>query len=183
MGVSVDSAFSHANWGAKDCGGTSFPLLADFHPKGAMADSFGHYLADAGITDRATVIIDKSGTIRFSESVTPGGERKIDELAAECEKINAEQPAGSLPSGSSVDGATLFVKSSCGASRKALLAIDNLKLGGGITVANVSDDASAKSKLVELGGKDQAPCLILDGKPIYEASEIASTLANRVAPV
>ena len=29
-------------------GGISFPLLADFHPKGAMAESFGLYLAGSG---------------------------------------------------------------------------------------------------------------------------------------
>ena len=49
LGVSIDSIHSHANW-AHDVGGVSFPLLADFHPKGALAQSFGHYLADAGIT-------------------------------------------------------------------------------------------------------------------------------------
>ena len=60
MGVSIDSRFSHDNW-AKSCGGISFPLLQDFHPKGDMAKKYGVYLDDNGITDRATVIIDKQG--------------------------------------------------------------------------------------------------------------------------
>ena len=74
LGISVDSVYSHANW-ARDLGGVSFPLLSDFEPKGAVAASFGHYLAEPGITDRATVIIDKEGVVRYSVSVTPSGSK------------------------------------------------------------------------------------------------------------
>ena len=87
LGVSVDSIYSHENWG-NSLGGVSFPLLADFHPKGAMAEKYGAYLSDKGITDRATVIIDKQGVIRYSVSVTPGGERNPKDLLGECQKIN-----------------------------------------------------------------------------------------------
>ena len=59
LGISVDSIFCHANW-AGSIGGITFPLLADFHPKGAVADSYGLYLDPLGITDRATVIVDSS---------------------------------------------------------------------------------------------------------------------------
>lgn len=69
MGVSIDSRFCHDNW-AKSCGGISFPLLQDFHPKGEMAKKYGVYLEDKGITDRATVIIDKQGVVRYANSVT-----------------------------------------------------------------------------------------------------------------
>lgn len=89
LGVSVDSNYSHENW-ANSLGGVSFPLLADFHPKGAMAEKYGVYLADKGITDRATVIIDKQGTIRYAVSVTPAGERNPKDLLAECQKVHKE---------------------------------------------------------------------------------------------
>jgi len=49
LGISVDSIFCHAGW-AQSLGGISFPLLADFNPKGAVAESYGLYLKDAGIT-------------------------------------------------------------------------------------------------------------------------------------
>lgn len=87
MGVSVDSRFSHDNW-AKSCGGVSFPLLQDFHPKGATAEKYGAFLSDKGITDRATVIIDKQGVVRYAASVTPAGERNPKDLLAECQKVN-----------------------------------------------------------------------------------------------
>jgi alkyl hydroperoxide reductase subunit AhpC len=87
MGVSVDSRFSYDNW-AKSCGGVSFPLLRDFHPKGDMAKKYGVYIEDKGITDRATVIIDKQGIVRYAKSVTPAGERHPKELLSEAQKIN-----------------------------------------------------------------------------------------------
>ena len=62
--------------------------MADFHPKGAVAEKHGVYLADKGITDRATVIIDKQGVVRYAVSVTPDGERNPKDLLAECQKVN-----------------------------------------------------------------------------------------------
>ena len=53
-----------------------------------MAKKYGVYLEDKGITDRATVIIDKQGAVRYAVSVTPAGERNPKDLLAECQKIN-----------------------------------------------------------------------------------------------
>src|SRR6266853_4651434 len=51
LGVSVDSAWSHKAYAEKM--GIKYSLLADFNPRGAMADKFGVYLADKGITGRS----------------------------------------------------------------------------------------------------------------------------------
>jgi len=40
-------------------------LLADFQPRGAVAEKFGVYLADKGITGRAIAIVDKTGKIAW----------------------------------------------------------------------------------------------------------------------
>jgi len=93
LGVSVDSRFSHAAW-ADSLGGVTFPLLADFHPKGEVSKAFGVWLDDKGISDRATVIIDKDGVVRYSASVTPAGKRDLAELAGECEKVDAAHGGG-----------------------------------------------------------------------------------------
>jgi len=53
-----------------------------------MAKKYGVYLEDKGITDRATVIIDKQGIVRYAKSVTPAGERNPKELLAEAQKVN-----------------------------------------------------------------------------------------------
>ena len=86
MGVSVDSKHSHKNW-ADSLGGVSYPLLQDFHPKGAMAISYGNYLEKKGQIARSTVIVDKQRIVRFS--ALADGERIIGELLAECKKINS----------------------------------------------------------------------------------------------
>ena len=88
LGVSTDSRFSLENW-ADSLGGISFPLVADFHPKGAVAASYGLFREDKGITKRSTVIVDKQGIVRYAQLVEPGGIRKAQDLLAECQKVNA----------------------------------------------------------------------------------------------
>jgi peroxiredoxin len=63
LGISVDSAWAHAAF-AKQLR-LQYPLLADFQPRGAVAEKYGLYLADKGITARATVIVDKAGKVAW----------------------------------------------------------------------------------------------------------------------
>jgi peroxiredoxin len=63
LGLSVDSAWSHKAYAEKM--GIQYPLLADFQPRGAVADKFGMFLADKGITGRAIAIINKGGKIAW----------------------------------------------------------------------------------------------------------------------
>jgi len=63
LGLSVDSVWSHKAYAEKM--GITYPLLADFNPRGAVADKFGMYLADKGITGRAIAIIDKGGKVAW----------------------------------------------------------------------------------------------------------------------
>jgi len=59
LGVSVDSVWSHKAFAEKM--GIKYSLLADFHPRGAMSEKYGVYLADKGITGRAIAIVNKAG--------------------------------------------------------------------------------------------------------------------------
>ena len=183
LGVSIDSIYSHANWG-RDLGGVSFPLLADFNPKGGVAESLGLYLSEPGITDRATVIIDKDGIVRHASSVTPSGERQPAELAALCEGIDREFGAGlagfPTPPGLPPD-VQLYVKNNCGASRAALLARENLHLRETLPVKNVTEDAAARKELVKSAGKDQAPALIHGGGTIQDSQEIIGFLVSQTS--
>jgi peroxiredoxin len=63
LGVSVDSHHSHREF--KKSLGMKYPLLADFHPKGATAEKYGLYKADLGFTARATVVVDKNGKVAW----------------------------------------------------------------------------------------------------------------------
>jgi hypothetical protein len=185
LGVSVDSVYCHANWAAS-LGGISFPLLADFQPKGELARSLGLYLDGPGITDRATVIIDSGGVVRHASSVGPGGRRDIGELAAECEKVDRESssPVEDFDEPEGVpEGAVLYVKSRCGFSRAAELARSNLHLGERVALKNVSQDAAARSELETVTGSDQAPCLVVGGEATQESQEIIGRIVGAAAPI
>jgi alkyl hydroperoxide reductase subunit AhpC len=65
LGISVDSTPSHVAF-AKSVGGiTTYPLLADFHPKGEVSKKYGVWKEDKGISERANVIVDKQGIVRY----------------------------------------------------------------------------------------------------------------------
>lgn len=63
LGISVDSVWSHKAFADKMH--IQYPLLADFQPRGAVADKFGVYLADKGITGRAITIVDRQGKVAW----------------------------------------------------------------------------------------------------------------------
>ena len=63
LGLSVDSVWSHKAFAEKM--GIQYPLLADFQPRGAVAEKFGVYLPDKGITGRAIAIVDRTGKIAW----------------------------------------------------------------------------------------------------------------------
>jgi hypothetical protein len=184
LGVSVDSIYCHLNW-AMSLGGISFPLLADFHPKGAAAASYGLYLEEAGINDRATVIIDADGVVRHVSSVTPSGKRDIAELAALCEGVNEnhESTLKSFPDPAGLEPDTvLFVRSNCMFSTNAVAALGNLHIDT-IPVRNVSDDPATLADLEALAGKGQAPCLVVGNNAMHDAADIMKYFADRTTDI
>jgi len=62
LGISVDSLWAHKAFAAEN--GISYPLLADFHPKGDVARKYGVYLEEKGIAARTAFIIGKDGKIK-----------------------------------------------------------------------------------------------------------------------
>ena len=70
MGISVDGAWCHAAF-SKDRK-LHFPLLADFEPKGAVAQSYGVFRKGDGVSERALFVIDPAGKIHWSY-VSPVG--------------------------------------------------------------------------------------------------------------
>jgi hypothetical protein len=185
LGVSVDSVHCHANW-ARDIGGISFPLLADFHPKGDLARKLDLYLDREGTTDRATVIATSDGIIRHVSSVTPSGKRDIDELVALCEEIDGESEAPvqpfATPAGLPAD-ARLYVKDGCEFSRTVIVARDNLHLRDSLPLRNISEDEASASDLRRVSGKTQVPCLVHDGQPMLESKDIIAHLVRQTAPI
>jgi peroxiredoxin (alkyl hydroperoxide reductase subunit C) len=65
LGVSVDSPFALKAF--RNAEGIAAHLLSDFHPKGAVAESYGAYFGDLGFATRATFVIDKDGRVAHKQ--------------------------------------------------------------------------------------------------------------------
>ena len=91
LGISVDGMWCHRAF--SEDRKLRFPLLADFEPKGQMARKYGVYRESDGTTERALVVIDADGIIRWHYvspiDVNPGADgilEALDSLAAEVPK-------------------------------------------------------------------------------------------------
>jgi peroxiredoxin len=76
LGISVDGAWCHRAF--SEARKLRFPLLADFEPKGAVSRRYGAYREKDGISERALVVIDGEGIVRWSYlspiGVNPGAD-------------------------------------------------------------------------------------------------------------
>jgi len=87
LGVSVDSAWSHKAYAEKM--GIKYSLLADFNPRGAMADKYGVYLAEKGITGRAIVIVGKDGNVAWVKNYDIPVVPDVAEVASALQQVKA----------------------------------------------------------------------------------------------
>jgi peroxiredoxin (alkyl hydroperoxide reductase subunit C) len=83
-GISVDSAYAHKAFQSQL--GIRIPLLADFHPKGAIAKAFGLYDEKWGNSARALVMIGPDLTVEWAHRAPsaleiPGANLIFDALA------------------------------------------------------------------------------------------------------
>ena len=62
LGISVDSLWAHKAFAPQN--GITYPLLADFHPKGEVSRRYGVYLDDKGFSARTAFIVGKDGKIK-----------------------------------------------------------------------------------------------------------------------
>lgn len=64
VGISVDGAFCHRAF--REQLGLTMPLLADFHPKGAVSTAYGAYREKLGFDSRSLVLVGEDGTVEWS---------------------------------------------------------------------------------------------------------------------
>ena len=63
--------------------GIDYPLLTDFHPKGATAQKYGVFLEERGLAGRAVIVVDKQGKVRHIDW-TPNTEIPDEAAALAC---------------------------------------------------------------------------------------------------
>jgi peroxiredoxin len=82
LGISVDGVWCHAAFAEQRH--LHFPLLADFEPKGAVAQTYGVYRDHDGESGRALFVLDRGGVVRWSYlspiDINPGADGVLDAL-------------------------------------------------------------------------------------------------------
>ena len=71
VSISLDSTYALNAWSKSMH--TSFPLLSDFYPQGKVVDLYG-VRHQAGMSNRAVIVVDKEGLIRYIEVLDNPGE-------------------------------------------------------------------------------------------------------------
>ncbi len=88
------------------------------------------------------------------------------------EKRNASRDGSDRGSPPKPGRLELYFFPDCPFCRKVLGAIDDLGLKDKVAFRDTRNDPREKEALVELTGKTQVPCLIIDGEPMYESEDI-----------
>ncbi len=85
LGISVDNTPSQYAW-SEAMNTLTFPVLSDFWPHGQVADKYGVLRSD-GTTERALVVIDKQGIIRYIDVHDINSRPDLGVLMRELEKL------------------------------------------------------------------------------------------------
>jgi glutathione S-transferase len=71
----------------------------------------------------------------------------------------------------------LYKSDSCPYCQRVFMALD--RLGVQVRMADTRRDEKAARRLQFTGGKQQVPCLFIDGKPLYESGDIVAWLEEQ----
>lgn len=77
LAISVDSKYVQKQFAETE--GYKFSVLADFWPHGEVAKLYDVFLDEAGISNRATFVIDQGGSLIARFVTAPGQARSLDE--------------------------------------------------------------------------------------------------------
>ena len=80
LAISNDANPSKKAW-AEALGGISYQMLSDYHPHGAVAKTYG-VLRDDGLAERAIVVVDKAGIVRWAKCHDMPDQPDVEELIA-----------------------------------------------------------------------------------------------------
>jgi peroxiredoxin len=86
LAISVDSKYVQKVFAEQE--GYKFSVLADFWPHGAVARTYEVFLEEAGISNRATFVIDKAGKLAAKFVTAPGQPRSLQEYQKALESLS-----------------------------------------------------------------------------------------------
>ena len=86
LAISVDSKYVQKVFAEQE--GYKFSVLTDFWPHGAVARTYEVFLEEAGISNRATFVIDKAGKLVAKFVTAPGQPRSLQEYQKALESLS-----------------------------------------------------------------------------------------------
>ncbi len=90
LGISVDNIPTLFAW-TRQMGDLWFPVLSDFWPHGAVADRFGVLRTD-GTSERAIIIIDKEGVVRYARVSDINTRPRLEEIIHALDAVAGKAP-------------------------------------------------------------------------------------------
>lgn len=85
IGITTDNTPSQFAW-CREMGGVWFPVVSDFFPHGATAMKYGVLRGD-GVTERAEIIVDRKGVIRWLKVHDINQRPDLEQLLNELDKL------------------------------------------------------------------------------------------------
>ncbi len=85
LGITVDNLPTLFSW-TNQMGRLWFPVLSDFYPHGAVAERYGVLRSD-GTSERALLVIDKKGIIRYIDVHDINQRPRLEVLIGELDKL------------------------------------------------------------------------------------------------
>jgi len=74
----------------------------------------------------------------------------------------------------------LYYFPQCPYCKKVLNFIEKNNLNNSFILKNIREDPEARKELISIGGKEQVPCLFIDGNPLYESADIINWLEENL---
>lgn len=86
MGITCDSTYALKAW-AEQLGVTSYPFASDFWPHGAVSRLYGVFNEEIGRPERAIIVVDAEGIVRYIDVHTLREVPDENEIAEELQKL------------------------------------------------------------------------------------------------
>ena len=86
MGILCDSVYTLKAW-ADSLGGVTYPLCSDYWPHGAVSRRYGVFNEEIGRPERAIIVVDAEGIIRYIDVHQLREVPDEEEIAEELQKL------------------------------------------------------------------------------------------------
>jgi alkyl hydroperoxide reductase subunit AhpC len=86
VGILCDSVYTLKAW-ADSLGGVQYPLCSDYWPHGAVSQRYGVFNEEIGRPERAIIVVDAGGIIRYIDVHQLREVPDDEEIAQELEKL------------------------------------------------------------------------------------------------